>query len=35
MGAASVFSIMNCNSGYLQIPVAVEDQDETPFTCHE
>jgi len=35
LGEASVFSMPDCNSGYWQIPVAVEDQDKTTFTCHE
>jgi len=35
LGEASVFSMLDCNSGYWQIPVAVEDQDKTTFTCHE
>jgi len=35
LGEASVFSMLECNSGYWQIPVAVEDQDKTTFTCHE
>ena len=35
LGEASVFSMLDCNSGYWQIPVADEDQDKTIFTCHE
>jgi len=35
LGEASVFSMLDCNSGYWKIPVAVEDQDKTTFTCHE
>ena len=35
LGEASVFSMLDCNSGYWQIPVAVEDQDKTTFTCHD
>jgi len=35
LGEASVFSMLDCNSGYWPIPVAVEDQDKTTFTCHE
>lgn len=35
LGEATVFSVLDCNMGYWQIPVAVEDQDKTTFTCHE
>ena len=35
LGEASVFSMLDCNSGYWQIPVAVEDQDKTIFTWHK
>jgi len=35
LGEASVSSLLDCNSGYWQIPVAVEDQDKTTFTCHD
>jgi len=35
LGEASVFSMLDCYSGYWQIPVAVEDQDKTAFKCHE
>jgi len=35
LGEASVFSMLDCNSGYWEIPVAVEDQDQTTFMCHE
>ena len=32
---AKVFSTLDCNSGYWQIPVADEDRDKTTFVCHE
>ena len=32
---ASVFQILQCNSGYWQIPVAQQDRDKTTFTSHE
>ena len=35
LGEASVFSMLECDSGYWQISVAVEDQDKTTFTRHE
>jgi len=35
LGEASVFAVLNCNSGYWQIPVALEGQDNTTVTCHE
>jgi len=31
---ARVFSILDCNAGYWQIPVATEDKHLTAFTCH-
>lgn len=34
LGDAMVFSTLDCNAGYWQIPVATEDQDKTTFTCH-
>jgi hypothetical protein len=34
LGEAVVFTTMNCNSGYLQIPVHPEDRDKTTFTSH-
>ena len=34
LGSATVFSTLDCNSGYWQLPVAKEDQDKTTFTCH-
>jgi len=35
LGDAKVFSTLDCNSGYSQIPVADEDRDKTTFVCHE
>lgn len=35
LGEATVFSMLDANAGYRQIPVAVEDHDKTTFTCHE
>jgi len=32
---AKVFSTLDCNSGYWQIPLADEDRDKTTFVCHE
>jgi Reverse transcriptase (RNA-dependent DNA polymerase) len=32
---ASVFSTLDCNSGYWQIPVDPIDIEKTTFTCHE
>ena len=34
LGHAKVFSTLNCNSGYWQIPIASDDQDKTTFNCH-
>ena len=34
LGDANVFTTLDCNSGYWQIPVAPEDRDKTTFTCH-
>ena len=34
LGSATVFSTLDCNSGYWQLPVAEQDQDKTTFTCH-
>ena len=31
---AVVFTTLDCNSGYLQIPIAPEDQDKATFTTH-
>jgi len=33
-GNATVFSTLECNAGYWQIPVAAEDGDKTTFTSH-
>jgi len=35
LGDAKVFSTLDCNSGYWQIPVVAEDRDKTTFVCHE
>jgi Reverse transcriptase (RNA-dependent DNA polymerase)/RNase H-like domain found in reverse transcriptase len=35
LGDANVFTTLDFNSGYWQIPVAPEDKDETTFTSHE
>ena len=34
LGDASVFTTLECNSGYWQIPVAPQDRDKTTFTYH-
>jgi len=34
-GDAKVFSTLDCNSGYWQIPVTNEDRDKTTFVCQE
>ncbi len=34
LGDAQVFSTLDCNSGYWQIPVHPEDRDKTTFTSH-
>jgi len=34
LGDANVFSTLDCNSGYWQIPVAEQDRDKTTFTSH-
>lgn len=35
LGEATVLPTMDCNSGYWQIPVAVEDREIFTFTCYE
>jgi Reverse transcriptase (RNA-dependent DNA polymerase) len=35
LGDANIFTTLDCNSGYWQIPVAPEDMDKTTFTSHE
>jgi Reverse transcriptase (RNA-dependent DNA polymerase) len=35
LGDACVFTTLDCNSGYWQIPVAPDDMDKTIFTSHE
>jgi len=34
LGDATVFSTLNCNTGYWQIPVADKDRDKTTLTSH-
>ena len=34
LGDATLFSTLDCNSGYWQLPIAKDDQDKTTFTCH-
>jgi len=34
LGDARVFSTLDCNAGYWQIPMALENIDKTAFTCH-
>jgi hypothetical protein len=35
LGDATIFSTLDCNSGYWQIPVEPADMDKTTFTSHE
>jgi Reverse transcriptase (RNA-dependent DNA polymerase) len=35
LGDATIFSTLDYNSGYLQIPVHPDDQDKTTFTSHD
>jgi Reverse transcriptase (RNA-dependent DNA polymerase) len=35
LGDATIFSTLDCNSGYWQISVHPDDQDKTTFTSHE
>ena len=34
LGGADIFTTLDCNSGYWQIPVAERDRDKTAFTTH-
>ncbi len=34
LGSAKIFSTLDCNSGYWQIPIAEKDRDKTAFVCH-
>ena len=35
LGDAKIFTTLDCNSGYWQIPVRPEDREKTTFTSHE
>jgi hypothetical protein len=35
LGDAKIFTTLDCNSGYWQIPVRPEDQEKNTFTSHE
>ena len=35
LGDANIFTTLDCNSGYWQIPVRPEDREKTTFTSHE
>ena len=35
LGESNIFTTLDCNAGYWQIPMAAKDQDNTTFTCHE
>ena len=35
LGDAAIFTTLDCNSGYWQIPVRPEDRDKTTFTSHQ
>ena len=35
LGDAVMFTTLDANAGYWQIPVAPEDRDKTTFTCHQ
>ena len=34
LGSATIYTTLDCNSGYWQLPVAKQDQDKTAFVCH-
>ena len=34
LGESTVFTTLDCNSGYWQIPVAPRDREKTTFVCH-
>jgi Reverse transcriptase (RNA-dependent DNA polymerase) len=35
LGDAKIYTILDCNSGYWQLPVRPEDREKTTFTSHE
>jgi len=35
LGEATIFSTMDCNSGYWQVAIAPEDREKTAFVCHK
>ena len=34
LGEAAIFSTLDCNSGYWQIPLSKRDREKTAFVCH-
>ena len=34
LGEATIFTTLDCNSGYWQTPIAAEDRDKTALICH-
>ena len=34
LGSATIFSTLDCNAGYWQLPVAERDRQKTAFVCH-
>ena len=34
LGDAEIFTTLDCNAGYWQVPVALEDRDKTTFTSY-
>jgi Reverse transcriptase (RNA-dependent DNA polymerase) len=35
LGDAKIFTTLDCNSGYWQVPVRPEDREKTTFTSHD
>jgi len=35
LGEATIFSTLDCNSGYWPVAIAPEDREKTAFVCHE